>query len=225
MTNRRTKQAAELRVTYERDGRYALVARVTIRGSDVYFGLRGEKEEDLSSSYHETGQSHTKVAGGRKRLIDKTRPPVQGFRGLENVWQVAPDPEDLDWNYRLQAERGSRRNLTVNLDTPGGVVPTVDIWMVERGGVSQLADVMQSYRDSRVHQFIDCRIIDWTQPWILALVWRPKDEVLESLRKYIEDSGLPTDGLFGGMVTGPGPPTGRVVKVWPEPEENAEITE
>ena len=217
------KQSAELRVVYKRGGRHALVARATVHGFNVYVGFPGGAEETLTSSYHETGQTHTKVAGGRKRLIDEPRGPLQDFRGVKRAWQTAPNPDALDWDYRLRAEKGTRRNLTVDLDALDGPPPTVDIWMIERGGVSQLADVMQSYRNSPWQEFADCRIIDWTQPWLLVVVHKPAAAVIESLRKYMADSGLPEGRPIGGFVSGPGPPTGKIVKVWPEPEEITEI--
>lgn len=200
-----------------------MVARVTVHGFNAYFGFPGDAGEMLTSSYHETGQTHTKVAGGRKRLTDEPRAPLQDFRGVERPWASSPNPDDLDWDYRLRAEKGTRRNLTVDLDTLGGLVPTVDIWMIERGGQNQLADVMQLYRSSRSQEFVDCKIIDWTQPWLLVVVHKPAAAVLESLRKYMADSGLPEVRPITGFVSGPGPPTGKMVKVWPEPEEITEI--
>jgi hypothetical protein len=218
------KQSAELRVVYKRGGRHALVATVTVRGFDVYFGLPGGPEGMLTSSYHETGRTYTKVAGGRKRLIDKPIAPVQDFRGVKRAWETAPDPDSLNWDYRLRAEKGTRRNLTVDLDTlDSPVPPTVAIWMIERGGVTQLTDVMQAYRSSQLQEFVDYKIIDWTQPWLLVVVHKPTAVVLESLREQIPRLGLPEGGRIGGFVSGPGPPTGKMVKVWPEPEETTEI--
>jgi hypothetical protein len=217
------RQSAELRVVYKQGGRHALAARATVRGLNVYVGLSGGAEEMFTESFHETGQTHAKVAGGRKRLRNEPRAPLQEFRGAERVLQAAPDPESLDWDYSPRAEKGTRRTLTVDLDALNGLVPTVDIWMIERGGVSQLADVMQSYRSSWSHEFVDCIVIDWTQPWLLVVVKKPTAAVVESLRKYMADSGLPEGGQIGGIVSGPGPPTGKMVKVWPEPEEISEL--
>ena len=218
------RQSAELRVVYKRGGRHALVARVTVHGFNVYFGLPGGAEEMFTSSYHETGQTHTKVGGGRKRLVDDPRAPLEDFRGAVKAWEAALSPDSLDWGYPLRAEKGTRRNLTVDLDAlDSPVPPTVAIWMIERGGVTQLTDVMQAYRSSQLQKVVDCKIIDWTQPWLLVVVHRPTAAVLESLRKYMADSGLPEGGRIGGFVSGPGPPTGQMVKVWPEPEEITEI--
>lgn len=218
------KQSAELRVVYRQGDRHALVARITVHGFNVYLGFPSGGEEVLGASYHETGQIHTKVAGDRKRLIDTPRAPVQDFRGAVKAWEAAPFPDSLDWGYRLQAEKGTRRNLTVDLDALDSPAPlTVAIWMIERGGVAQLAGVMQSYRSRWWQEFVDCKIIDWTQPWLLVVVHKPTAAVVESLRKYIADSGLPEGGRIGGFVSGPGPPTGKMVKVWPEPEEVTEI--
>lgn len=217
MTNQPPKQSAELRIVYQRKDRHALVGRVTVRGFDVYFGFRGQgSEEILGSSYHETGKTHTKIAGGRKRIIGSPVRPVQEFQGAQRVWAGGPSPEELTWKYRVRAELGSRRNFIVDLDALE-VVPTVDVWLIERGGVTPLADIMQAYRSSAYQQFIDCKIVDWTQPWVLTVAWSPKPEVLESLRKYIADSGIPPGGSIGAVVTGPGPPSGDVVQVWPEP--------
>jgi len=216
-------QSAELRIVYRQGTRHALAARITVRGLNVYIGFPDGTEEMLTSSYHETGQTHTKVAGGRKRVINEPKTPLQNFRGAERVWQAAPDPENLVWGYCLRTEKGSRKTLVVDLDTLDGLVPTIDIWMIERGGVSQLADVMQTCRSSRSFEFVDCMIIDWTQPWLLVVIRKPTAEVIESLRQYIADSGLPEGGRILGVVSGPGPPTGKMVKVWPEPEEITEL--
>lgn len=86
-----------------------------------------------------------------------------------------------------------------------------------------MADVMQSYRSSQSLEIVDCKIVDWTQPWLLVVVHKPAAAVVESLRKFIADSGLPEGGRIGGILRGPGPPTGKMVKVWPEPEETTEI--
>jgi hypothetical protein len=186
--------------------------RVTVRDFDLYFATG---DEDFQYSLHETGKTHTKVAQGRKRLIDRPKARVQDLRGRMLFWQGAPDTESMLWNYRPQVKE-ERRNLIVDVEGFKEVDPTIDLWIIEKGGLSHLVNIIhRRYVRQLERELMDCAMIDWTQPWILAVVHKPSAELLDSMRKVVVAAGLGEGGRFSGVVTG-GPPVGGPIQVWPD---------
>ena len=208
-TSKVSKQRGELRVVLERGSSYALLSRVTVRGDNLYCGIHSStKEELLRSTYHESGRGHIYVFDGAKRILNPRRERLRDFKGCERVWAIGDDPDALEWGYQLKG--GSKRmNFIVTIDdlpTP----PTVDIWIIERGRLDSLADIIRFYQGHFAMRFLGFKLMDWTHPQVFAVAWRPSDEAIKSLEDFVKEQGLPPGGKVGPMVTGPGPPVGPV---------------
>jgi hypothetical protein len=214
------KQEAELRIVLRRGDSNALMVRASIVDDELYCGMHEKtNEEVLRTSYHGTGQTHTYVADGAKRVEDTATVPLLEFQGKERIWGIAPDTDALEWTYTLSPDSAIRRNLLLDL----GEVPemwSVDIWMIEHGRTDLVEETLAFY--GRGDRIISYRHIDWTQPQLLAVAWAPSDEVVDSLRRYAEES-LPPGGKFMGFVSGPGPPSGPPVTVY-EWEQDEKVT-
>ncbi len=203
-----SRQRGELRVVLERESSYALLSRVTVHGDDLYCGIHtSTKEELLRSTYHASGQGHIYVFDGAKRVLNSRRERLGDFKGCERLWAIG-DPGDLEWSYQLK-EGSNRTNFIVNIDnlrTPC----TVDIWIIERGRVDLLTDIILLYQDHFMMRFVGFKLMDWTHPQVFAVAWKPSDEAIKSLEDFAKERGWPPGGKIGPMVTGPGPPKGPI---------------
>ena len=207
-TSKVSKQRGELRVMLERGSSYALLSRVTSHGHNIYCGLHSStKEELLRYTYHESGRGHIYVFDGAQRLPNRRRERLRDFKGCERLWAIGEDPDDLEWGY--EPKEGSKRmNFIVNInDLP--TPPTVDIWIIERGRLDLLTDIILLYQDHFVMRFLGFKLMDWTQPQVFVVAWRPSDEAIKSAEDFAREQGLPP-GKVGSMVTGPGPPAGLI---------------
>ncbi len=201
------KQRGELRVVLERGPSYALLSRVTVRGYNLYCGIHSStKEELLRSTYHESGRGHIYVFDGAKRVPNPRRERLRDFKGCEKLWAIG-DSGDLEWTYQPK-EGPNRTNFIVNIDnlrTPC----TVDIWIIQRGRLDLLTDIIRLYQGHFVMRFLGFKLMDWTHPQVFVVAWRPSDEAIKSLEDYAREQGFPP-GKAGAMVMGPGPPVGPI---------------
>ena len=203
-----SKQRGALRVVLKRGASHALLSRITVDGDHLYCGIHSStKEELLRTSYHADGRNHIYVFDGAKRVLNPRRERLRDFKGCERLWAIGDNPDDLEWGYQLK-EGSKRMNFIVNIDDLPAP-PTVDIWIIARGRLDLLTDIIRLYQGHFVMRFLGFKLMDWTHPQVFAVAWRPSDEAIKSREDYARQQGFPP-GKAGAMVMGPGPPVGPI---------------
>jgi hypothetical protein len=220
-------QQANLRIVLQRADSYALLARLTVQGDNIYCGIHNStRSELLRSSHHGTGDrhawgwKHTYVADRAKRIDGGPAIPPSDMKGCQRIWAIPGDPESVEWDYLPKPESGTRHNFTINIDDLA-VPCTVDVWIIERGRPDVLLDVIKLHHDHpAMRPLAFSKVIDWTHPQILAVATVPSPEVIESLERTAREQGFPP-GKIGGIVVGPGPPVVPIVEIPLDDDEKA----
>lgn len=188
------KQRAELRVVLRRGSSYALALRATIRGEDLYCAVdREPRGEVLRTSWHSSGATHTYVYGS-KRVPYSKGTPLREFTGKLRLWGASSDPDDLDWSYRPKKDSAWRRTLVV--DVAEVCRPfSIDCWAVE----AERDDLIgEAFAESRRFNVVVSSIrIEWSRPQLLAIVTRPRPELLASIDAIVKSlNALPARKLI-----------------------------
>ena len=200
VSNSGKQQRAELRVALQRKGRHALLYSASISGFDLYCSAHsGTTHHRLESSYHESGKTHTKVGHDAYRLDDGWERDLASFKGYRRLYSGSAAPDGLTWTYKPKKDSASRKTLVLDLDHVDLWI--VDLWMIEKHRLDLVLRVLDRGCDFEI---VDHARIDWTQPWLYAVAWRPTDELVSGLR-----DSLPPGMKLSALATG-GPPVGPI---------------
>lgn len=193
-------QRAELRVALQRRGLHALLFSATINGLDLYSVAHSDPSRHmLRTSYHESGKNFTHVGHGAYRLDDGWERRLASFKGLRRLFSGSIAPDDLTWTYKPKRDSARRKTLVIDLERIDLWI--VDLWMIEKHRLDLVLRILDRGRDFEI---LDHARIDWTQPWLYAVAWRPTEELVSGLR-----DSLPPGVKLAALATG-GPPVGPI---------------
>lgn len=176
-------QRAELRVAVYDGDRYGLHWRATLRGYDLYHGSPPtDLGEMLRASHHASGRSHLHLPD---RLVGQSQKvPLSDLQGSEKLGATSHNKPS--WGYRPKSDRAFRRTLILDLrelkDVPSF---TVELWGIEQGRADLIEQVLQE-EYLPVGRVLGHIMADWTQPWLLALVWTLTQEGWSNLKRSVE---------------------------------------
>jgi hypothetical protein len=185
MARGKYQQEAHLRVALHHEGRYQLLLFADLLGFDLYAGPHGVQNQ-LRSSWHETGQVHTHTPEGRK--IGPPRVMPRRFEGTAKLYSggyIGPD-----WSDQPQSDSSTRRTLILDKRSIERSL-ALDIWAVEAMRDDLVAEVLAEYSGERGIELVSHVTVDWTSPQLMAVAGTLTLAAWESMTRSTDAGGRP----------------------------------